>query len=321
MHAIVIEEPGELVWARVPDPEPGPGEVLVDVVASAVNRADIGQRRGLYPPPPSEPPYPGLECSGVVSAMGQGVTRWRVGEPVCALLGGGGYAERVAVPEGQLFRVPDGVSLEGAAALPEAACTVWSNVVDLAGLREGQTLLVHGGASGIGTFAVQLGKALGATVVATARRVKHDRLRALGADVVVDYTDEDFVAATLDRTGGRGAEVVLDIVGAGYLARNLAALAPRGHIMTIGLQGGMTSELDYMMLLAKQATIRATGLRNRPRHDKARIVRAVTTRVWPLVESGRIVPVIDRVLPLAEAAEAHRVMEAGEHIGKILLRR
>ncbi|WNV85536.1 NAD(P)H-quinone oxidoreductase [Umezawaea sp. Da 62-37] len=322
MRAIVIEKPGGhgvLVWTEVPDPVPGPGEVVVDVAAAAVNRGDLGQRQGFYPPPPGEPPYPGLECSGVVTAVGPGVADWHVGLPVCALLGGGGYAEKVAVRTGQLLPVPRGVPLVQAAALPEAACTVWFNAVDIAGLRRGRTLLVHGGGSGIGTFAIQLDKALGATVVATARQAKHERLYALGADLVVDHSAADFVAATLEHTGGRGADVVLDIVGADYLARNIAALAPDGHIATIGLQGGLRAELDFLAPAAKSGSISATGLRTRAHDEKARIVRGVTAEVWPLVETGAIRPVVDRTFPMAEAAEAHRVMETGDHVGKLVL--
>ncbi|MFC3380383.1 NAD(P)H-quinone oxidoreductase [Couchioplanes azureus] len=322
MHAIVIEEPGgpeALVWAEVPDPEPGPGEVVVEVTAAAVNRADVMQRQGHYPPPPGAPPYPGLECSGVVAAVGPGVTGHHLGERVCALLAGGGYAERVAVPAGQLLPVPQGLSLQEAAALPEVACTVWSNVVDIARLRKGQTLLVHGGGGGIGTFAIQLGKALGATVVVTAREPKHEQLRALGADLAVDYTATDFVEATRDFTGGRGADVILDIIGAKYLSRNIAALATGGRIVTIGLQGGRKGELDFGALMAKRAAITATTLRARPVEDKSRIVRGVHDMVWPLVEAGAIRPIIDRTVALREAAEAHRLMEASDHLGKIVL--
>jgi putative PIG3 family NAD(P)H quinone oxidoreductase len=227
MRAIVIDPPDSLVWTEVPDPEPAAGEVIVQVTAAAVNRADLMQRQGHYPPPAGAPPYPGLECSGVISATGPGVTDHRVGERVCALLSGGGYAERVAVPAGQLLPVPQGLSVQESAALPEAACTVWSNVVDIARLRTGETLLVHGGASGIGTFAIQLGKALGARVVTTARAIKHDRLKALGADVTVDYSTEDFTE--------HRADVILDIMGAKYLARNVEALKPDGRIAIIGM--------------------------------------------------------------------------------------
>jgi putative PIG3 family NAD(P)H quinone oxidoreductase len=322
MHAIVIEQPGgpeALVWSEVPDPEPGEGEVVVAVTAAAANRADLLQRQGHYPPPPGAPPYPGLECSGVVTAVGAGVSGHSVGERVCALLAGGGYAEQVAVPAGQLLPVPQGLSVQESAALPEVACTVWSNVVDVARLRSGQTLLVHGGGGGIGTFAVQLGKALGATVVVTARAAKHEALLALGADAAIDYTTEDFVARTREVTGGRGADVVLDIIGAAYLARSVDVLAPDGRIAVIGMQGGGRGELDLGALMAKRGSISATTLRARPAADKARIVRGVRERVWPLVDAGTIRPVIDTTMPMADAAAAHRRMEASDHLGKILL--
>ena len=320
VHATVIEKPNELAWAEVPDPEPAAGEVVIDVAAAGVNRADVMQREGRYPPPAGAPPYPGLECSGVISATGPGVIDHRVGERVCALLAGGGYAERVAVPAGQLLPVPIGMSLLESAALPEVACTVWSNVVDIARLRKGETLLVHGGGGGIGTFAIQLGKALGATVVATARAAKHEKLRALGVDLAIDYTSEDFVAATEAFTGGRGADVVLDIVGAKYLGRNVDVLATNGRIATIGLQGGRTGELDLGALMAKRGSISATTLRARPVAEKTRIVKEVREQVWPLVEAGAIRPIIETTLPMAAAAEALRLMESSDHIGKILLR-
>ncbi|MFI7608535.1 NAD(P)H-quinone oxidoreductase [Micromonospora sp. NPDC049366] len=321
MRAITVPEPGgpdALVWAEVPDPEPGPGEVLVEVRASAVNRADLLQRQGLYPPPPGAPAYLGLECSGVVGAVGPGVTGWEVGQEVCALLSGGGYAERVAVPAGQLLPVPAGVDLVDAAALPEVACTVWSNVVRLAGLRAGETLLVHGGGSGIGTFAIQFGAALGATVLTTARAGKHDRLRELGATHAIDYREQDFVAEVQRRTDGRGADVILDIMGASYLGRNVAALATGGRLVVIGMQGGRKAELDLGALLTKRATVAATALRSRPPEEKAEIVRGVRDEVWPLVEAGKVRPVVDQRLPMAEAATAHRLVE-GDHIGKVLL--
>jgi putative PIG3 family NAD(P)H quinone oxidoreductase len=319
VHAIVIEKPNELAWAEVPDPEPAEGEVVIDVAAAGVNRADVMQREGHYPPPAGAPPYPGLECSGVISATGPGVMDHRVGERACALLAGGGYAERVAVPAGQLLPVPIGMSLLESAALPEVACTVWSNVVDIARLRMGETLLVHGGGGGIGTFAIQLGKALGATVVATARAAKHDKLRALGADLAIDYTSEDFVATTKAFTGGRGADVVLDIVGAKYLGRNVDVLATNGRIATIGLQGGRNGELDLGALMAKRGSISATTLRARPVAEKTKIVKGVREQVWPLVEAGAIRPVIETTLPMTAAAEALRLMESSDHIGKILL--
>jgi putative PIG3 family NAD(P)H quinone oxidoreductase len=319
VHAIVIEKPDDLVWTEVPDPVPGDGEVVVGVTASAVNRADLMQRQGHYPPPPGAPPYPGLECSGVITATGPGVTDHRVGERVCALLAGGGYAEQVAVPAGQVLPVPQGLSLQEAAALPEVACTVWSNVVDIAHLRKGKILLVHGGGGGIGTFAIQLGKALGATVIVTARKSKHERLTALGADLTIDYSTDDFVRATRDFTDGHGADVVLDIIGAKYLGRNVDVLATNGRIAVIGLQGGRTGELDLGALMAKRGSISATTLRARPVAEKARIVRGVRDQVWPLVDAGTIRPIIDTTMPMAEAREAHRLMESSDHLGKIVL--
>lgn len=322
MHAITISEPGgpdALVWRDVPDPQPGLGDVLIDVRATAVNRADLLQRQGHYPPPPGAPPYPGLECSGVISEIGPQVTGWRVGQQVCALLVGGGYAERVAVPAGQVLPVPAGVDLLDAAALPEAACTVWSNVVQMARLGMGETLLVHGGGSGIGTFAIQLGAALGATVVATARSAKHERLRALGADHLIDYTTAEFEDEVGVLTDGRGVDVILDIMGAAYLERNVAALATGGRLVVIGMQGGRRAELDLGALLAKRATLAATALRSRPVAEKAAIVRGVLEQVWPLIESGAIRPVVDRRLPLPKAAEAHRIVESSDHIGKVVL--
>ncbi|HYN92292.1 MAG TPA: NAD(P)H-quinone oxidoreductase [Pilimelia sp.] len=310
MHAITIPEPGgpdALVWAEVPDPEPRPDEVLIEVCAAGVNRADMMQRRGQYPPPAGAPPYPGLEVSGTIAGSG---------EQVCALLAGGGYAEKVAVPAGQVLPIPRGLTVTQAAALPEVACTVWSNVVLRAGLVKGETLLVHGGGSGIGTFAIQLGVALGCRVITTARRSKHERLKQLGAHVTVDYPTDDF-AEQAGRLGG--ADVVLDIMGAAYLDRNIAALAPNGRIAVIGMQGGRAAELNLGALMAKRGSISATTLRARPTREKAEIVRGVREQVWPLVESGAIRPVIDRTVPLRRAAEAHRVLESGDHLGKILL--
>lgn len=322
MRAITIPEPGgpdALVWAEVAEPEPGPGELLIDVRASAVNRADLLQRQGHYPPPSGAPAYPGLECAGVVTALGDGVTGWEVGTPVCALLAGGGYAERVVVPAGQVLPVPGGIDPVDAAALPEVACTVWSNVVRLAHLGMGETLLVHGGGSGIGTFAIQLGVALGADVVVTARTTKHAALRELGAGHTIDYTTRDFVEEVRAVTDGRGADVILDIMGAAYLGRNVAALAIGGRIVVIGLQGGRKGELDLAALLAKQGSIAATALRSRPVEQKTAIVRGVREEVWPLVESGAIQPVIHERLPMDRAADAHRLVEAGDNLGKVLL--
>jgi putative PIG3 family NAD(P)H quinone oxidoreductase len=324
MHAVIITSPGDpdvLTWDEVEDPVAGPGEVLIDVTASAVNRADLMQRQGLYPPPPGAPPYPGLECSGTVAAVGSGVTAWQPGDEVCALLSGGGYAEQVAVPVGQVLPAPSSVSLVEAAALPETACTVYSNVFMGARLAAGETLLVHGGSSGIGTMAIQLAKDAGATVAVTAGSAeKLAACRELGADILINYKDEDFAQRIREATGGRGADVILDIMGAAYLARNVDALAPDGRIATIGLQGGRRAELDLGMLMAKRGAIMATTLRARPAEQKAAIVQAVRDSVWPRVNAGRIRPVIDCELPMSNAAQAHRIMAASTHIGKILLR-
>jgi len=312
--------PEVMRWDQVPDPEPGPGDVLVDVVASAVNRADLLQRQGLYDPPPGTSPYLGLECSGRVAALGDGVEGWAVGDEVCALLAGGGYAEKVAVPAGQVLPLPTGVDLVEAAGLPEVTCTVWSNVFMLAGLRPGETLLVHGGASGIGTMAIQLGRAMQATVAVTAGSPeKLARCRDLGAQVLVDYREEDFVEQVRAATDGRGADVVLDLIGAKYLARNVEVLATSGRLVVIGLQGGTRAELDLGLLMRKRAAVLATVLRARPDEEKAAVVASVREHVWPLVGSGAVRPVIDRVLSMADAGEAHRVLESGENVGKVLL--
>jgi putative PIG3 family NAD(P)H quinone oxidoreductase len=323
MHAVVITEPGGpevLRWLEVPDPVPGSGEVVIEIAASGVNRADLMQREGHYPPPPGAPPYMGLECSGRVRSVGEGVTGWRPGDEVCALLAGGGYAEQVVVPAGQLLPVPARVDMTAAAAFPETACTVYANVFQLARLTAGQTLLVHGGSSGIGTMAIQLGKAFGARVACTAGSPeKLTRCRELGADVAINYRDEDFVAALLDATGGAGADVILDIMGASYLARNLAGLATGGRLVIIGRQGGSRAEIDLGVLQGKRASVYATTLRARPAHEKAAVVAAVRDHVWPLIDAGKIAAVIDRELPMSQAAQAHRAMASSEHIGKILL--
>jgi putative PIG3 family NAD(P)H quinone oxidoreductase len=323
MHAITIPEPGgpeALVWAEVPDPVPGEGEVLVEVTAGAVNRADIMQRQGHYPPPPGASSYPGLECSGRIAALGPGVSGWSVGDEVCALLAGGGYAEKVAVPAGQVLPVPEGVGLKEAAALPEVVCTVWSNVFMTARLRAGETFLVHGGSSGIGTMAIQLAKAAGARVAVTAgSREKLERCAELGADILVNYREQDFVAEVREATGGAGADVILDNMGAKYLERNLQALAFNGRLAIIGMQGGRKAELDIGALLAKRATVGGAGLRARPLDEKAAVVAAVREHVWPLVAAGRVRPIVDRELPMSDASAAHRVVEESGHIGKVLL--
>ncbi len=323
MKAITIPQSGgpeALVLSDAPTPEPRAGEVLVKVAAAGVNRADTMQRQGLYPPPPGESEVPGLEVSGTVAALGEGVQGWAVGDEVCALLAGGGYAEHVRVPAGQLLPVPAGVPLEDAAALPEVACTVWSNVFLTANLQPGETLLVHGGSSGIGTMAIQLAKAVGATVAVTAGTAdKLEACRALGADVLVNYRDEDFVERVKEATGGRGANVVLDNMGAKYLGRNVDVLATNGRLVVIGMQGGRVGELDLGVLLAKRGAVIATSLRARPLQEKSAIVAAVREHVWPLVEDGVVRPVVHSRHPLADAAAAHRELEASGHIGKILL--
>jgi putative PIG3 family NAD(P)H quinone oxidoreductase len=323
LYAITITTPGgpeALSWTEVPDETPGPGEVLVEVAATAVNRADLLQRQGFYAPPPGASAYPGLEVSGTVVELGPGVAGWAVGERVCALLAGGGYAQYVRVPVGQLLPVPDGVDVIEAAGLPEVTTTVWSNVFMVAHLRPGESFLVHGGSSGIGTMAIQLAKAVGARIFTTAgTEEKLSRCRELGADVAVNYRDEDFVARIAQETGGKGVDVILDNMGAKYLARNVDALAVNGRLVIIGLQGGRKAELDLGELLAKRAAVAATSLRPRPLDEKAAIVAAVREHVWPLITSGRVRPVVDRVLPITEAAEAHRILEASTHVGKVVM--
>jgi len=323
VRAVVASATGGPEVLRVvdrPSPEPGPGEVVLRVVASAVNRADLLQRQGHYPPPPGASDVLGLECSGLVSAVGPDVERWQVGDEACALLTGGGYAEEVLVPAGQLLPRPYGIDLVTAAALPEVACTVWSNLVMTAHLQPGETLLVHGGAGGIGTFAIQLATALGSPVVATAGSAeKLEVCRSLGAVVAVSYREQDFVAEVRAVTGGRGADVVLDNMGAAYLARNVAALAAGGRLVVIGLQGGTRAELDLGALLRKRAAVLATTLRATPVAEKAAICAAVKQQVWPLVASGRVRPVVHAQLPLEDVAAAHRMLEDGSRIGKVLL--
>jgi putative PIG3 family NAD(P)H quinone oxidoreductase len=317
MHAIVIENPGEpdvLAWTEVPDPVASAGEVLIDVVAAGVNRADLAQRQGFYPPPPGAPDYPGLEVSGRIAALGAGVTGWSVGDEVCALLAGGGYAERVAVAAAQVLPVPRGVSMVEAAGLPEVACTVWSNVFMLADLEGGESFLVHGGASGIGTMAIQLAKAYGARVACTAgSEEKLARCRELGADIAINYRTEDFV-----KEAGP-TDVILDNMGAKYLSRNLEALATGGRLMVIALQGGRVGELDLGLLMRKRALVHGTGLRARPLEEKAEIVAAVRENVWPLVESGAVRPIVHTTIPMPDAASAHRILEESTHIGKVVL--
>ncbi|MCU1614926.1 MAG: quinone oxidoreductase, family [Frankiales bacterium] len=326
MRAVTVSEPGGpdvLGWGEVPDPVCGSGEVVLDVAATAVNRADLLQRQGFYPPPPGASEILGLECSGVVSEVGDGVAGWSVGDEVCALLSGGGYAERVAVPAGQLLPRPAGVELVTAAALPEVTCTVWSNVFLLAGLRRGESVLVHGGSSGIGTMAIQLAARAGARVFTTAGSdAKLDFCRELGADVLINYREEDFAERVAEETDGAGVDVILDIMGAKYFAPNVRSLGTGGRLVSIGMQGGTKAELDLGLLMRKRAAVHATTLRSRPATGpggKAGIVAAVRHDVWPDVERGVIRPIVDRRLPMSRAADAHRVVEASEHIGKVLL--
>ena len=320
MRAVIVTEPGgpdALTVADLPDPEPGPGEVLLKVAATAVNRADTMQRQGFYPPPPGASDVLGLECSGTVAALGEGVTGWAVGDEVCALLTGGGYAELVAVPAGQLMPVPDGIDLVTAGSIPEVACTVWSNLFMIAGLQPGERLLVHGGSGGIGTFAIQLASALATKVFATAGTT--EKLAAcadLGADVTINYRDEDFVEVL--REAG-GADVILDNMGAKYLGRNVEALATEGRLVVIGMQGGTKGELDLGGLMRKRGAVIATTLRSRPAEEKAVIAASVVEHVWPLVADGQVRPIVHATMPLDRVADAHRLMEESSHIGKIVL--
>lgn len=320
MRAITLPSFGDesvLTPSEIPTPTIGTDEVLVDVVAAGVNRADLMQRQGFYPPPKGESDIPGLEVSGTIAAVGDGVTGWAVGDRVCALLAGGGYAERVAVPAGQLLPVPGDVDLVQAAALPEVVSTVWSNVFMTAHLQPGELLLVHGGSSGIGTMAIQLGKAFHARVAVTAGSAeKLRRCAELGADILINYKEQDFVEVV---SAEGGADVILDVIGAKYLARNIAALAMDGRLDIIGMQGGNTGELDIRALMGKRGSIIATGLRARDRGNKAKVVAQVREHVWPLLEAGAVHPIVHETLPLDRAGDAHRVLAESQHIGKVLL--
>jgi putative PIG3 family NAD(P)H quinone oxidoreductase len=320
VRAIVVDD--GLRFTSVPDPVPAAGEVLIDVVAAGVNRADLMQAKGQYPPPPGAPPYPGLECSGRIAALGDGVAGWAVGDEVCALLAGGGYAQRVAVPAAQLLPIPSGVDISVAGGLPEVACTVWSNIVGAGRLTAGETFLIQGGSSGIGSHAIQVAKALGATVAATAGAPDRlQRCRDLGADIVIDYHD-DVPAALKEATGGHGADVILDNMGAKGLAANVEALAPDGRLLVIGMQGGTKAELDLNKLLRKRASITAMSLRGRPvegPHGKGRVVTGVREQVWPMLADGRVRPIVHATVPMDKAGEAHRQLEAGGVVGKIVL--
>ena len=326
MRAVVVPEPGNPNVMRVDtvaDPQPGAGEVLIKVAATAVNRADCMQRQGNYPPPRGASPYLGLECSGTIAALGESVAGWNIGDEVCALLSGGGYAEHVAVPVGQLMPIPSGISLVDAAALPEVTCTVWSMVFggEAGRLQPGESFLVHGGTSGIGTMAIQLAHQRGARVFATAGTDRKAAFcRELGADVAINYRDETFDERIQDETGRGGVDVILDNMGASYLERNIASLALGGRLIVLGLQGGRKGELDLGALLTKRATVHAAGLRARPAAQKAQIVAETVVAVWPMIESGAVRPVIDRTLTIDDVVEAHELVESSEHIGKVLLR-
>ncbi|WP_068265231.1 NAD(P)H-quinone oxidoreductase [Janibacter limosus] len=323
MRGISITEPGDADVLQITDvdaPTAGPGQVVVDMVAAGVNRADVMQRLGHYPPPKGASPLPGLEVAGTIREVSPDVEGWSVGDEVCALVDGGGYAEQVLVPAAQLLPVPKGVSLVDAAGLPEVACTVWSNVFMTANLQPGETFLVHGGSSGIGTMATQLATAAGARVAVTAgSQAKLDVCRDLGAQVLINYREQDFVEEIKAATDGRGANVILDLMGAKYLPRNVDALATAGRLVVIGLMGGRTGELDLGTMLSKRAAVIATSLRARPAAEKAAIVAAVREHVWPLIEDGAVRPIIQGTHPLDRAADAHRELEASGHIGKILL--
>jgi NADPH2:quinone reductase len=320
MRAIVAESPDQLSWQDVPDVSAGAGEVLIKVTAAGVNRADLLQAAGKYPPPPGASEIIGMEVSGVVAATGEGVANWSVGQEVCALLAGGGYAEYVAVPAGQVMPIPSRVDLVDAAGLPEVACTVWSNLVLTAHLGKGQLLLVHGGASGIGSHAIQIARALGARVAVTAGSAeKLEFCRELGAEITINYRDEDFVER-LQQSGG--ADVILDIMGAAYLDRNIDALATDGQLVIIGMQGGIKGELNIGKLLGKRAGVIGTTLRARPvtgPNSKTEIVEAVIGSVWPMIAEGSVRPIIGARMPIQQAGEAHQRLTSSKVTGKIVL--
>lgn len=325
MKAVYISEPGgpEVLEVReVQAPVAGPGEVLIDVVAAGLNRADVQQRKGFYPPPPGASEVPGLEVSGRIAGFGPGVTKaFSVGDKVVALLAGGGYAQQVAVPAGQVLRIPDGVDVVTAASLPEVAATVYSNLIMTAQLQPGETVLIHGATGGIGTMAIQLAKAVGARVATTAGNAeKVGTAKAfLGADIAINYAEEDFPASLRAQNGGKGADVILDVVGAKYLEQNIDALADYGRLVVIGLQGGARAELDLGQLLRKRAAIIATALRPRPVEEKTVIMNAVRDAVWPMLTDGRIRPLVAKTFPLAQVAAAHTYFDSGDHVGKVLL--
>lgn len=309
--------PEQMRWDEMPSPDAGPGELRLRTIATGVNRADLLQRQGFYPPPPGASELLGLECSGVVDQVGEGVGGWQEGDEVVALLAGGAYATKVVVPAGQVTRPPEGVDLVTAAGLIEVAATVLSNL-DHVHLASGESFLVHGGAGGIGTFAIQYAKALGCTVATTASAAKLAHCRSMGADIAIDYAGE-WLTELLMATQDKGVDVILDIIGAKYLADNVSALRPDGRLVIIGMQKGTKAELDIAKLLNKRATVTATSLRGRSTAQKSRIVTQVAERIWPMISDGRIKPAPETRLPLAEAAQAHRLLASGEVIGKIIL--
>ncbi len=323
MHAITVPSPGgadSLVYGEIPDVSPGHGEVLIEVAAAGVNRADIHQRQGNYPAPAGASPLLGMEVSGTIDSLGPGVAGWSIGDRVCALLPGGGYASLAVAAAGQLLPVPDSLDLVDAAGLPEAIATVWSNVFLTAALRAGETLLVHGASSGIGTIAIQLARVFGSLVAVTAgSTTKLAACEKLGAEILIDYRREDFAGRLSEATEGRGVDVILDSIGGGYLERNLRSLAPRGRLINIANLSGESGALDFGLLMRRWLSIHGSTLRARPAGEKDEILASVRENVWPLVENGQVVPVIDSRFTLAEAARAHERLESSEHIGKLLL--
>ena len=323
MTAIAITEPGGPLVLKPqtrPVPRPGPGEILVRVRAAGVNRPDVLQRQGAYPPPAGASDLPGLEAAGEVAALGEGVGRWRVGDAVCALTPGGGYAEYVVVHESNALPVPAGFTFTEAAAIPETFFTVWHNVFQRGGLAAGESFLVHGGSSGIGTTAIQLATAFGARVFATAgTAAKSEACMRLGAARAINYREEDFVRVVRDETGGKGVDVILDMIGGDYVARNYVAAAEDGRIVQIATLGGAKAETDFARLMVKRLTHTGSTLRPRPVAFKARIATELEQKVWPLLAQRKIAPAMDTIFPLAEAWRAHERMEEGEHIGKIVL--
>ena len=323
MTAIGIKTPGgpeTLVPEERPVPSPGAGEILVKVAAAGVNRPDVMQRTGLYPPPKGASDIPGLEIAGEVVAVGEGVTRWSIGDQVMALVIGGGYAQYCLAHESHALSVPNGLSMAEAAAIPETFFTVWHNVFERGGLKSGETLLVHGGSSGIGTVAIQLARAFGARVIATAgSSEKCDACRKLGADVAVNYKTEDFVAATKEATGGNGADVILDMVGGDYIERNYEAAAVEGRIVQIAFQASPKANVDFRRVMLKRLHHTGSTLRSRSVEDKGAIAGAIAAKVMPLIAAGKVRPVMDSTFPLDQAAQAHARMESSAHIGKIVL--